>query len=81
MKEQLNKLLVAAWEFAKTVIKTNPQEIRDWKYLYNLRQSLCDELEENTIDYKLMRTVTNAVLDWYEDKRRNDNNGIGKKTD
>lgn len=68
MKDRLQKLMVAAWEFAKEVIKTNPgREMREWKYLYNLRQSLCDELEQNTADYKLMRTITNAVLDWYED--------------
>lgn len=69
MKDRLQKLMVAAWEFAKECINTNPQEVRDWKYLYNLRQQLCDTIT-NKNDYVLIRTITNAVLEWYESIRR-----------
>lgn len=70
MQDELKKVMVAAWEYAKEVIKTNPQDLRDWKYVYSLRQELCDQFEQNTTNYRFVRKVTSDFLDWYEDMQK-----------
>lgn len=72
MKDKMQKLMVEVWEYGKKVIEIHPENKEQWREVYNLRQAICDS-HSNNDDYILIRTMTNAFLDWYESSMRNNN--------